>query len=96
MNPTIRLLSFIVLTQLSSVVPASDFIAGLRPDQRPSEAPRVTAVAVDEPLKAQRLKGISQPWPGNLETIATQGNWYSPLFQPGLPGPYDLRGLHAR
>ncbi|MBL8460514.1 MAG: hypothetical protein JNM92_14210 [Zoogloea sp.] len=96
MNPTVRVLSFVLLSQLSSVVPASGFIAGLKPDQRPAEAPRVTAVVIDQALKEQRLKGISQPWPGNLETIATQGNWYSPLFLPGMPGRYDLRGLHAR
>ena len=96
MSPTIRVLSFVLLSQLSSAVPAAEFIAGLKPDRRPAEPPRTMTVVIYQALKEQRLKGISQPWPGNLEAIAAQGNWYSPLFQPGLPGPYDLRGLHAR
>ena len=95
MSPCVRVLSFMLLCHLSSAAPAAEFIAGLKPDRRPAQAPRVTAHVVDQALKAQRLKGISEPWPGNLETIASQGNWYSPLFQPGLTGRYDLRGLYA-
>lgn len=96
MSPCIRVLSLIVLFQLTSTASAAEFISGLQPDRRPDEAPRITTAVVDQALKEQRLKGISQPRPGNLETIAAQGNWYSPLFQPGLTGRYDLRGLHPR
>ncbi len=69
-------------------------VAGLAPDERPEGAPRITTLAVDNALKQQRLHGISLPWPGNVERIAEQGAWYSPMFRPGLTGRYDLRGLH--
>lgn len=70
-------------------------IAGLKPDQRPEGAPVVRTEAVDPAVKNTRLTGISAPLPGNVERIAEQGNWYSPMFRPGMPGPYDLRGWHG-
>lgn len=89
-------LGFALLLQTPLQGMAEGFVAGLQPDRRPVSAPSVAATPVDEALKLQRLQGIDKPWPGNLETIAAQGNWYSPLFRPGMPGRYDLRGLHAR
>lgn len=71
-------------------------IAGLKPDQRPEAAPVARTEAVDPAIKNVRLTGISTPLPGNVERIAEQGNWYSPMFKPGMPGPYDLRGWHGR
>jgi hypothetical protein len=52
--------------------------------------------AIDPAIKNVRLTGISTPWPGHVERIAEQGNWYSPMFRPGMPGPYDLRGWHGQ
>jgi len=75
---------------------SAPWVAGLAPDRRPTDAPRLAAAAPSPALKQQRLAGIAQPWPGNVERIAEQGNWYSPMFAPGMPGRYDLRGLHAR
>lgn len=75
---------------------SAPWVAGLAPDRRPAGAPRLGAATPSPILKQQRLAGISQPWPGNVERIAEQGNWYSPMFAPGMPGRYDLRGLHAR
>jgi hypothetical protein len=69
-------------------------VAGLQPDRRPAAAPRLAAVVADAALKQRRLAGISQPWPGNVERIAEQGAWFSPMFAPGMTGRYDLRGLH--
>jgi hypothetical protein len=69
-------------------------VAGLQPDRRPAAAPRLAAVVADAALKQRRLAGISQPWPGNVERIAEQGTWFSPMFAPGMTGRYDLRGLH--
>lgn len=70
-------------------------VAGLKPDRRPEGAPVVQPVPVNAATKSARLAGISEPWPGNVERIAEQGPWYSPMFRPGLTGPYDLRGLHG-
>ena len=69
-------------------------VAGLQPDRRPAAAPRLAAVVADAALKQRRLAGISPPWPGNVERIAEQGAWFSPMFAPGMTGRYDLRGLH--
>jgi len=70
-------------------------VAGLKPDRRPEGAPTVQQTAVDAATRNARLAGISEPWPGNVERIAEQGTWYSPMFRPGMPGPYDLRGWHG-
>lgn len=69
-------------------------IAGLAPDHRPAGAPQLLQQPVGEEMKLWRLKGISKPWPGNVERIAQQGAWYSPMFRPGMNGPYDLRQQH--
>jgi len=75
---------------------AKEFVAGLQPDRRPTSSPRITAFVAEPSLKATRLKGVSSPLPGNVAEIAAQGAWYSPMFQPGMTGPYDLRQWHAR
>lgn len=96
MNQRIKALGLALALQIPALGTAEGFVAGLQPDRRPASAPSLVAVPVDEGLKVQRLQGIDKPWPGNLEVIAAQGNWYSPLFRPGMPGRYDLRGLHIR
>lgn len=70
-------------------------VAGLKPDRRPEGAPVVLPEPVDAATRNARLTGITTPLPGNVERIAEQGNWYSPMFRPGMPGPYDLRGRHG-
>lgn len=76
--------------------PASAPVAGLQPDRRPEGAPVLQGTPASPELKAQRLRGIGKPWPGNVERIAEQqGGWYSPMFTPGMNPPYDLRNLHA-
>lgn len=70
-------------------------IAGLAPDHRPAGAPQLLRQPVGEEMKQQRLRGISKPWPGNVERIAQQGAWYSPMFMPGMNGRYDLRQQHG-
>ncbi|HMZ01010.1 MAG TPA: hypothetical protein PLW24_20690 [Burkholderiaceae bacterium] len=69
-------------------------VAGLQPDRRPEAAPRQVAPTADAALKQRRLQGVEQPWPGNVERIAEQGAWFSPMFAPGMTGRYDLRGWH--
>ena len=87
----------VVMSVLAGSVSAfAQPIAGLKPDQRPEAAPVVRTEAVDPATKNVRLTGISTPLHGNVERIAEQGNWYSPMFRPGMPGPYDLRGWHGQ
>lgn len=61
---------------------------------RPELAPRLHKHVASAELQQQRLRGVHAPWPGNLSVIARQGAWYTPLFHPGMTGPYDLRGWH--
>ena len=80
---------------LSAPVYAGAFVAGLQPDRRPAGAPNITTFVLTPEMKAVRLTGISLPLPGNVEVIAQQGAWYSPMFRPGMTGPYDLRRWHG-
>ena len=41
------------------------------------------------------LRGVSQPHPGNVESIAGTGHWWVPLRGPGMTPPYDPRGWHG-
>ena len=77
------------------VPPTTTEVAGLQPDRRPAQAPRLSASAPDAATIQRRLKGVEAPWPGNVGRIAAQGAWYSPMFAPGMTGRYDLRGWHA-
>lgn len=70
------------------------WVAGAQRVTRPDGAPQVNALEVTRALQRRRLSGVSEPWPGNLAVIARQGAWYSPMFGPGMTGPYDLRAWH--
>lgn len=73
---------------------AAPWVAGLTPDRRPEAAPTEAALTADAALRQRRLAGISRPWPGQIERVAEQGRWYSPMFLAGMTGLYDLRGWH--
>lgn len=70
-------------------------VAGIGPQGRAPTSPVMRLATVDAAMKGRRLQGVSTPWPGNLARIAEQGVWYSPMFQAGMPGRYDLRQLHG-
>jgi hypothetical protein len=73
------------------------YVAGLHPDRRPDMAPRLDEAAARTPDQFARvLRGIDKPVPGNVQSIAATGNWWVPLRQPGMMGPYDLRGWHGK
>lgn len=69
-------------------------VAGLQPDRRPPGAPVITRFEPSADWQAQALKGVAPPQVG-LEFLRDQGAWYTPFTQPGMPGRYDIRGLHA-
>jgi hypothetical protein len=75
---------------------STEFVAGLVPDQRPAGAPVIQEFAPSSDWRAQSLAGISKPIPASLDFIDSQGAWYTPFNQPGMPGYYDLRNLHHR
>ncbi len=70
-------------------------IAGLTPHQRPADAPMINEVIRDEGWSSHALRGVSEPYPPSLGFLDNQGNWYTPFTRPGMPGRYDIRGLHA-
>jgi len=71
------------------------YVAGLHPDRRPDAAPPAPTEATRTPQEVERaLHGVEKPVPGNVESIAATGHWWVPLRQPGMTGPYDLRGWH--
>jgi hypothetical protein len=83
---------------VSSLLPAisAEFVAGLAPNQRPAGAPVIQEFALSAGWRAQSLAGVSEPVPASLDFIDSQGAWYTPFNQPGMPGYYDLRNLHHR
>lgn len=69
-------------------------VAGLQPDRRPLGAPVIASFDQTAEWQARALQGIAPP-PAGLDFLKDQGAWYTPFTQPGMPGRYDIRGLHA-
>ena len=70
-------------------------IAGTTPDRRPEGAPTITTFAKDADWWVRAERGITPPVPASVrQALEAQGAWYTPLTRPGIPGRYDLRGLH--
>ena len=70
-------------------------IAGLAPQARPRGAPAVITFDRTAEWRTHALKGVSEPYPSSLNFLDNQGAWYTSFNRPGMPAPYDLRGLHA-
>lgn len=80
----------------ASPAAAAATVAGLAPYQRPADAPVIKEFARDDAWRANALRGVSQPPPTSiLKFLDFQGAWYTPFTHPGMPGPYDLRGMHV-
>jgi len=71
------------------------FVAGVVPDRRPDSAPRITTIDRPADWQVKAHAGIATP-PPPLSFLKDQGGWYTPFTLPGMPGPYDIRGLHVR
>ena len=69
-------------------------VAGLAPYERPAGAPVIRNPVLTPEQRAQATRGIAQPLPAGLGFLADQGAWYTPFTHPGMPGYYDIRGLH--
>ncbi len=70
-------------------------VAGTQPDQRPAAAPVIEQFTKGQAWYQQALTGITQPYPASLRFLEDQGAWYTPFNQPGMTGPYDIRGWHS-
>lgn len=71
------------------------FVAGSTPQRRPADAPVIKAFNASAEWRKAALTGIGEPLPPSLKFLDQQGAWYTPFDQRGMPGYYDLRGLHA-
>ena len=91
----IQFLAAILLALLAASVSAADApIAGLAPDARPADAPRLAAYPKDAAWYQHALTGVSQSYPHSLRFLEDQGAWHTPFTVPGMTGPYDLRNWH--
>lgn len=81
----------IALTQEQGI-----FVSGLRPFERPANAPRVSDQNKDQDWYVEALHGVIQPYPYNLRFLEDQGEWFSPFLRAGMTGRYDLRGWHNK
>lgn len=75
---------------------AQDFVAGVRPDIRPENAPVMEQMNKDAQWYRQALTGVHPPYPASFRFLEDQGRWHTPFVRPGMTGRYDLRGWHAR
>ncbi len=75
---------------------AGMWVGGSSPSIRPAEAPHVSGVRKSPGWYATALTGLSKPYPASFRFLEDQGRWYTPFNEPGMTGPYDLRGWHRR
>lgn len=85
-----------LLAGAAGAAQSEGFVAGTAPDRRPEGAPSITTFAKGEQWMAGARAGISDPLPPSLKFLDDQGAWFTPFTHPGMPGPYDIRGLHAK
>lgn len=71
------------------------YIAGLKPSERPAGAPVITEFVKTKEWYAYALTGVLQPYPKSLWFMDDVGGWWVSFTQPGMTGPYDIRGWHA-
>ncbi len=76
--------------------PEEPFIAGVRPDRRPQDAPVLKTYGKDAAWYERALHGISEPYPYSLKFLEDQGAWFTPFIHPGMTPPYDIRHWHAK
>lgn len=69
-------------------------VAGVEPWKRPSGAPTIKWASHNKVWYQRALTGISPPYPTSLNFLDRQGYWHTPFNQPGMTGPYDIRGWH--
>lgn len=90
-------LILLLLAGSTSAAAAGYPVGGLEPSKRPGGAPVISAYEPAEQARARLEAGVSEPVPESVgKMIEQQEAWYTPFARPGMPGPYDLLGRHAR
>lgn len=85
--------TFSIISALTAT--AATVVGGLTPSVRPAGAPAVTTFDNGDKYLRFARRGISEPYPSSLGFLADQGAWYTPFTHRGMPGRYDIRGLHG-
>ena len=86
----------LAISAAGSVTMADEVVVGgLTPSVRPADAPTIYGVHFGADWYRRALVGVSQPYPKSLFFLDNQGEWYTPFTRPGMPGVYDIRGLHS-
>lgn len=70
-------------------------VGGLRPHERPADAP-VMRASDRARSDSRQMKGVAEPYPRSLRFVADHGGWFTPFTEPGMTGRYDLRGYHGQ
>ncbi|MAW87160.1 MAG: hypothetical protein CMJ42_11580 [Phyllobacteriaceae bacterium] len=70
------------------------FIAGVEPDSRPVDAPRIDTFNKPADWSGRMMHGIAEPVPSGLASLDAQGAWYTPFNHHGMTGHYDIRNWH--
>lgn len=70
------------------------FVAGVAPDRRPANAPKVMVAMHPQAWYVRAVSGVVAPYPQSLFFLDNQGDWFTPFNRAGMPGPYDIRGWH--
>lgn len=98
----VALLATLAVTMSSTLLQAQEaapvtsaFVAGTTPDRRPPSAPQLKTYDKSPAWFEHALTGVSKPIPPSLGFLESQGGWFTPFTRPGMPGLYDIRGLHA-
>jgi hypothetical protein len=93
---TLSGLSWLAAMPAAATDAAPRFVAGLAPWQHPAAAPAIKEFAPGDAWRTAALRGVDTPVPDTIARfLDSQGAWYTPFTRPGMPGPYDLRGMHA-
>ncbi len=88
------LLSGVILSLASAGAWADYPVAGVKPHQRPENAPTLDKVQHPEGWKQEMMKGVAKPHDNLLDFVDDQGSWYTPFPHRNAPGPYDIRNLY--
>jgi hypothetical protein len=92
---SLGVLTLSLLSVAPAVLAGERYVAGSAPHQRPAGAPVIKTFNASAEWRKAALTGVSEPLPPSLKFLDSQGAWYTPFDQRGMPGYYDLRGMHS-
>ena len=93
--PALPLAAVALLSMPPPAGVAATITGGTTPSIRPAGAPSVTTLDKGEQWLSWARRGVSKPYPDSLKFLHDQGAWFTPFNVRGMPGRYDIRGLHS-